>query len=488
MIKKRVFFLLILYIFLTIFTAEWIIYKGNTYTLTSKFSVDNIDDVEITVEQDDNYIEVVDKRIVNERVQLTLRSISEGKAFVSINKKDNSNINKIIVHKNGIITADSYLGDTNGSIVIVYSSMFFIICWLVVLIKTYKDSIKANLYKYKNIAYIALIIFVVFIFLDQLYLLNDYHGFINSIDEVLSLSTFFSIYLLPVAFITSIFVVISNIILIKKEGFAFRNLIGAILGLFFCIATIVPEIVYQVSYTTPLIAIHDENSIAYHVYFLVDSLVCSLITYFECVLIGTIYLSFKAAKRVPQFDKDYIIILGCQIRKDGTLTNLLKSRVDRAIEFGKMQLDKTGKQIKFVVSGGKGDNEIISEAQAMKNYLLEKGIKESDILLEEKSTNTFENFKFSNEIIKKESENAKIAFSTNNYHVFRSGVTATSNGMIVEGIGGKTKAYFWINAFFREFIATLYYERKRHYVILLWIAITSIIMIWIIYLSNVVFN
>ncbi|MBR6252958.1 MAG: YdcF family protein [Clostridia bacterium] len=489
MIKKRVVFLLILYVLLTILTAEWIIYKGNTYVLTPNLPkpVTNIDDVEVIIEQDGNYIEILDKKIVDGKVQITLKGITEGKAFVNIQQGDYSDINRFIVHKNGIITANSYLGNTNGSIVIVYSSMAFLFCWLIVLIITYRQSVKENLYKYKNIAYVALIIFLVFLFLDQFYLLNDYHGLINSIDELLSLSSFFSMYLFPIAFITSIFVVISNIVLIKKEGFTIRNLVGALMGAFFCVASIAPEIIYQMSYSSALIEIHNESSIAYHIYFLFNSLFCSLITYLECVLIATIYLSIKAAKRIPKCDKDYIITLGCQIKKDGTLTNLLKSRVDRAIYFSNLQKEKTGKGIRFVVSGGKGNDEIISEAQAMKNYLLEKGIEESDIILEDKSTNTFENFKYSNELIKKENEKANIAFSTNNYHVFRSGVTATSNGMITEGIGGKTKSYFWINAFFREFIATLYYERKRHRLILLWITITSIIMVWIIYLSNVVF-
>ena len=39
----------------------------------------------------------------------------------------------------------------------------------------------------------------------------------------------------------------------------------------------------------------------------------------------------------------------------------------------------TGKDIIFVPSGGKGDDEVISEAQAIKNYLMEQGIDEGNI-------------------------------------------------------------------------------------------------------------
>lgn len=68
-----------------------------------------------------------------------------------------------------------------------------------------------------------------------------------------------------------------------------------------------------------------------------------------------------------------------------TLTNLLESRVDKAIEFRNKQLASTGKDLIFVPSGGKGNDEIISEGLAMKKYLLSKGIKENHILLEDRS-------------------------------------------------------------------------------------------------------
>ena len=78
---------------------------------------------------------------------------------------------------------------------------------------------------------------------------------------------------------------------------------------------------------------------------LISVVVYGCVAYFECVLFGTIIMGIISAKRVPKYDKDYIVILGCQIRKDGTLTNLLKGRVDRAIEFAKMQRETTGKEL-----------------------------------------------------------------------------------------------------------------------------------------------
>ena len=88
---------------------------------------------------------------------------------------------------------------------------------------------------------------------------------------------------------------------------------------------------------------------------------------------------------------------------------------------------------------------------------------------------------YSNKLIKK--KNANIAFATTNYHVLRAGLLATSQGLLLEGVGGKTKAYFWINAFIREFIGTLYSEKKKHLLVLLIIIILLILMIIVTYFA-----
>ena len=238
-------------------------------------------------------------------------------------------------------------------------------------------------------------------------------------------------------------------------------------------------------YSASWIDIHNQNGIGVYVYNFIETTIYVIITYIECILIGTIIMGINAAKYIPKFDKDFILILGCQIKKDGTLTKLLKGRVDRAIEFSKMQKEKTGKDIIFVPSGGKGNDEIMSEAQAMKNYLIEKGIKENNILIEDKSKNTFENIKFSNKLINDKVKNAKIAFSTTNYHVFRAGTIARTQNINIEGIGAKTKSYFWVNAFIREFIATLFSEKKKHIAIVCCIIVLALFIVVLKYISTI---
>ena len=102
----------------------------------------------------------------------------------------------------------------------------------------------------------------------------------------------------------------------------------------------------------------------------------------------------------------------------------------------------------------------------MKNYLLEKGIPEERMIEEDRSTDTFENMKFSKAKILERSENAKVAFATTNYHVFRSGLFARRVKMRAVGMGARTKWYFWPNAAVREFVGLLTTHRLKQAIIL----------------------
>ena len=116
------------------------------------------------------------------------------------------------------------------------------------------------------------------------------------------------------------------------------------------------------------------------------------------------------------------------------------------------------------------------EGEAIKRYLIEQGIPEEQIMAETRSLNTLQNMQFSKEIIDSNSSDANIAFSTTNYHVFRGGMLASSVGMNADGMGAKTKWYFWPNALIREFVGMLVKERKIHIFLLIIIVAQAIIM------------
>ena len=377
----------------------------------------------------------------------------------------------IYIHSLGIITLNSFLGPCRGDIAFIISFYIIVTLLIIYLIREYINNKKKKLYSYKNARLLGLIIFVILTYIQHIfffvydYINNDTYNSINTLIHSLNGDTYlFAMVIFPIFFIVSFLVTISNLLLIKKEGRTWRNLLGFLLGTFICFFTLF-AIFGGSTFINP------SRSVITYLF----NIMVTYIVYLECILFGIIILGIKSAKHVPRFDKDAIIILGCQIKKDGTLTNLLKGRVDRAIEFSKMQKENTDKDIYFVPSGGKGSDEIMSEADSMKNYLLTQGIKKESIIVENKSTNTDENIEFSLKLIKQKIKKPNIAFSTTNYHVYRAGIIASRKYNNVEGIGSKTKTYYWVNAFIREFIATLVSEKKSHIKTLIVLALIILI-------------
>ena len=184
-------------------------------------------------------------------------------------------------------------------------------------------------------------------------------------------------------------------------------------------------------------------------------------------ILGAIAADLIAAKYEPKPDKDFIIVLGCGIRKDGTPTPILRGRLDRALSFAREQAAKTGKEPVFVVSGGQGPDEVVSEAEAMGAYLEAQGVPSSRILREDKSTDTAENMRFSKEKIMALGKDGKIAYATTNYHVFRAGLKARRVKMRAVGMGSDTKWYFWPNAAVREFVGLLTEHRGKQALVIL---------------------
>ncbi|MBQ3938619.1 MAG: YdcF family protein [Clostridia bacterium] len=255
----------------------------------------------------------------------------------------------------------------------------------------------------------------------------------------------------------SIALCVSNISLIRHERFRFVNVLGIILA-FLLVAGEVFLFTYD------MYATGSQKEVMLHDLFV--NLFAAVYLYFECMLIGAMIANIIVVKYEPDRDKDFLIILGCGLRKDGTPTPLLRGRIDRAIAFYEKQKAETGKELIFVTSVGQGENEANSESLAMKNYLLEKGIPEERMIEEDRSTDTFENMKFSKAKILERSENAKVAFATTNYHVFRSGLFARRVKMRVVGMGARTKWYFWPNAAVREFVGLLTTHRLKQAIIL----------------------
>ena len=339
-----------------------------------------------------------------------------------------------------------------------------------------KTQYEKKKYSYSIIMNLGLLLFIIVNILRQIDLLIENWEISNIIDiynNTLRSFSFFAMLTLPCIIVLAIYSIITNIVLIKKEGFRSRNLLGIILGVFALLGLLGSQALYYI--IARVLVGTDRQFIKYTL----DICINASLSYLYTLVIATLYCNIKAANHNPDYNKDFIIILGSKINKDGTLTPLLKGRADKAIEFAKKQYENANKKIVFIPSGGKGKDEVIAEAEAIKKYLLKAGINKNQIIIEDKSTNTIENMRFSKDKIDKINKNGNIVYSTTNYHVFRSGVIASNQGIECEGIGSKTKWYFYTNALIREFIANLVQEKKSHIALLLIINISLIILIMI---------
>lgn len=165
---------------------------------------------------------------------------------------------------------------------------------------------------------------------------------------------------------------------------------------------------------------------------------------------------------------DYVIILGARVKGEKPAKSLME-RIKAATKYL-----KKNPEVKVIATGGKGKNEGIAEGVAIKRELLKNGISEDRIILEDKSKNTVENFRFSLEKIRN-SENGKnknyenngnrkikVLIVTNDYHIFRSKNIARKVGFDnkdyeIYGLPAKTPLISIPQSYFREFLSNVNY-------------------------------
>lgn len=155
----------------------------------------------------------------------------------------------------------------------------------------------------------------------------------------------------------------------------------------------------------------------------------------------------------PPEKADYLIILGAKVNSE-TPSLALQYRIDAAAEYA-----KENENTILIASGGQGPGEDITEAEAIRRELVDKGISESRIFLEDRSTSTYENIKFSKEFIPEEAKLGIIV--TNDYHLYRSIQIAKDADLKVEGLPAKTPQITLLKAYIREYLSvTKYYAEK----------------------------
>ena len=261
-------------------------------------------------------------------------------------------------------------------------------------------------------------------------------------------------------FLTIIFLLINTVVVVKNNGFSLTSMLPFLMAGFLILFIASP----------PIVSYLDPNTHRIIVFLLGLFMLEGL--WFSFTFVALLFYSWIYRILPRRRTYDYIIIHGAGLNGPRP-TPLLAGRINKALELW----GKQHQHGKFIVSGGQGADEVVSEAQAMRDYLLEKGVPLDAILMEDKSTTTWENLKYSIGVINDDRTTVASAASadasassgssaastigadfttavvTSDFHVFRCAEYAHNLGLKADGIGSHTKGWYWPTAFIREFIA-----------------------------------
>lgn len=245
-------------------------------------------------------------------------------------------------------------------------------------------------------------------------------------------------------FLLFTFLLIEGIKLIRKEGFSITNCLT--LGLAFAILLNVILLFFVDSRFNPIL----------------DKIISLMTT-------TTLFFSFQLAIFIlaavvnlvhcgKRKNFDQIVVLGSGLFKD-QVPPLLQGRIRKGI---KMQ--KHNPNALLILSGGQGPGETVPEGKAMRQWALKNGADPDRTICEIQSKNTQENLEFSRKLFLR--PYGKTCIVSTYYHVFRALLLSKNMKMNALGYGSRTKLYFTINAFLREFIAYLNMTKQRQLLLL----------------------
>lgn len=172
-----------------------------------------------------------------------------------------------------------------------------------------------------------------------------------------------------------------------------------------------------------------------------------------CVILGVIVVSVTLGLvlNASRGDRDaqcqYVVVLGAAVRPWGP-TLPLQERVTAAYEYMNAH-----PEVILIVSGGQGSDEPMTEAQCMYDMLVQRGADRSRIWMEDRATSTWENMKFTLELIKEKTGDSpsQLGVISNEYHLFRSKLFASRCGVEPVGIPAHTRwVSLRVNNFLRE--------------------------------------
>lgn len=242
------------------------------------------------------------------------------------------------------------------------------------------------------------------------------------------------------------FLVANGLMMVRKEGRSLGNLLSLVVGVALVVAPVV---------TIVLLRTHDGPFIAVAVF-----------AFFVCVQLGASFAAFLAYtlayRRVRPGDADAaaVVVLGSGLVR-GQVPRLLAGRLDRAVTEWR-RLRALGFSTPLVPSGGQGPDEPRAEGDAMGDYLTDRGIPASDVVVEDAARTTEENLELSVALLRDRGREGRLTVVTSGYHAPRAALISRRLGMDAVVLGAPTARYFVPSAYLREFVAVLTYHPWLH--------------------------
>lgn len=152
---------------------------------------------------------------------------------------------------------------------------------------------------------------------------------------------------------------------------------------------------------------------------------------------------------------DAIIVLGAQVKADGTLSVQLQWRLDAAYDAWE------GSPCLVVTCGAQGADEPAPEGQVMREYLIGRGIPEWQVLADTDSYNTRQNIENAAALLR-DYPVERVLIVTSDYHLPRALALARDQGLTASGIGSTTLPEYWIKNHFREALSWIKYWGQKY--------------------------
>lgn len=179
-----------------------------------------------------------------------------------------------------------------------------------------------------------------------------------------------------------------------------------------------------------------------------------------CICIGLLCLSGVLAAVISGFmihaafdapkEENVVVVLGCKV-KNGAPSLMLRRRLDAAYAYLTEHPD-----VPVIVCGGQGDDEAISEAQCMYDYLISKGIDSERIIQENTSTSTYENLRNAQAILDEQDWEHRVTIVTDAFHQLRASMIADGLKLETDHVSAYTSWYLLPTYWVREWLGVCY--------------------------------